>query len=189
MAELIKDKRLTTTMTRVRSGKTQVFTEKGNDSIRIELEHEKDSMYAELIDGQWYWLEGCAECKGEPRDWMTYIECDKHNVCSSCSRSRSEAPQPHWGGKTGWTCKTCKESMIADARSLAFEEFNSKEYDEYDFSYNNEIKCPHCGTEISNNEIYESQDSECGLCEGELSIEVYHQLTYSTSVKGKRITQ
>lgn len=64
--ELIKDERLTPTMERVRSGRTQMFREKNKndrsfiskDNCDVSLEHEIKSMYAELTDGKWYWVNG-----------------------------------------------------------------------------------------------------------------------------------
>ena len=94
--ELINDERLTLTMKRIRNGKTQMFREKNKDdrtSINrdnsdVILEHEDKAMYAELFDEKWYWVSGCAECNGKERDWMSYVECEKHDRCSSCSINR-----------------------------------------------------------------------------------------------------
>ena len=120
--ELILDKRLTPTMERVRCGKTQMFREKNPDDrsfISVEnadviLVHPTDvAMYAELIDGKWYWITGCAECKGEPRDWLSYIECDKHNRCCRCGINRENIKDISvWGGKRGWTRVECIQNYL-----------------------------------------------------------------------------
>lgn len=192
--ELINDKRLTPTMDRVRSGETQMFREKNNndrsfisrENSDVILEHENKAMYAELIDGKWYWVNGCGECNGEERGCKTYIECDKHDVCSCCSISRKEIKGAVWGGIKGWTCCPCKEAKDLEIRREAFEKLNGTEPS---CSYKDEIICPHCGSKISNDDIYESQDMECHVCEGEMELEVDYTATYSTSIKGKRVTK
>lgn len=191
MKELINDKRLTPTMTRTRSGTKQIFTEQGDSVYKVEIEHPvKKSMYAELIDSKWYWIEGCAECKGEPRNWMTYVECDEHNVCRVCSKQRSEAKQPHWGGKNGWTCADCKESEDLDRRVNAFAKLEAKGgLDYYTHNYVDEIICPHCGSELSNDEVYQDEELECFVCNGKLNVEVTISRSFSTSVIGEKVTE
>ena len=119
-----------------------------------------------LIDGEWYWVSGCGECNGEERDWMTYIECEKHDRCSVCSKNRKDIKGPAWGGKRGWTCNSCYEFKQSEIRREAFEKLGGEEPD---CSYNDEIICPHCGSKISNDDMYESQDIECHVCYGEIS--------------------
>jgi hypothetical protein len=196
--ELINDDRLTPTMERIRNGESQMFRDTkqddrsfiGRENADVILTHPTDvAMYAELIDNEWYWVTGCSECKGEERGWVTYIECDRHNICSSCSipSKNLEEGVKRWGGKKGWTCGTCKDIKDLEIRETAFEKFNEEEHSEWDFTSNDEIICPHCGTELSSDEVYESQDMECYVCEGEIEVDVEFALTYSTSVKGKRV--
>lgn len=195
--ELINDKRLTPTMRRVRSGRTQLFREYNEDekssisdnNCDVSLEHKNKAMYAELIDNQWHWVNGCGACNGEERGFKTYIECETHDVCVICSISRKEIKGSVWGGSKGWICNTCHESERLEIRRQAFEKFNEDKPDEYEFHCMDEIKCPHCGSEISSQDIYESQDIECGVCEGEISLEVEYTASYSTLIKGKRITE
>lgn len=197
MGILIEDERLTPTMERVRSGRTQLFREKNKDNrtfidrenADVVLEHENKEMYAKLIDGLWYWVSGCAECVGKERDWMTYIECDKHDRCSVCSISRKEIKGAVWGGPKGWTCNPCQETKKLEIRRAAFENFNKQKFDEFDFHCMDEIKCPHCGSEIDNDDLHKSEDIECGVCEGEIELEVDYTASYSTSIKGKRVTE
>lgn len=192
--ELINDDRLTPTMERVRNGRTQMFREKNeNDSTFIAIEnadvilkHENKEMYAELINGQWYWLSACAECNGKERDWMSYIECEEHDVCSVCSTPRTETKGGVWGGKKGWTCRPCKEAKDLEVRREAFEKLNGEEPD---CSYMDEIICPHCGSKIHDDGLRESQDIECSVCNGEISLEVEYTLSFTTTIKGKRITK
>ena len=191
---LINDKRLTPTMDRVRSGRTQLFREKNKDdrsfiglkNCDLSLEHENKAMYAELIEKQWYWVNGCGPCNGESRSYKTYFECDKHDVCRSCSISRKEIEGSVWGGSNGWTCKPCHEAEQLEIKRAAFEKLDG---DEPDCSYSDEIICPHCGSKISNDDIHESQDIECHVCEGEIYLEVEYTASYSTTIKGKRVTK
>lgn len=185
---LIEDNRLTPTMRRSRSGRTQIFIEESSKE-EIRLEHEKKSMYAELIDGRWYWVEGCAECKGEERDWMTYVECEEHDRCRTCGTNRKDIKGIPWGGKKGWQCQSCADARQKEIRREAFKKFNEEKPDEYDFNYMDEIKCPHCGSKLSNNDIHESQNIDCNVCEGELFVEVEYTPSYSTSIVGKRVTK
>jgi hypothetical protein len=192
---LINDKRLTSTMEILRNGSVQLFREKNNkdrtfinsENCDVSLEHKNREMYAKLIDGEWYWVSGCAECNGKPRDWMSYIECEEHNVCRSCGIKRKDVKEDSvWGGKHGWICNSCHKIEESGIRREAFAALDGEEPD---CSYCNEIICPHCGSEINNDDIYESQDLECHICQGELSLEVDWTASYSTTVKGKRITE
>lgn len=192
MRTLINDKRLTPTMERVRSGRTQMFREKNTndmsfinrDNSDVILEHENKAMYAELIDGEWYWINGCAECNGKDRDWMTYVECDNHDRCSVCFISRKEIQGPVHASKKGWICKPCNESKKLETKTGAFKKLDGEEPD---CSYRDNIICPHCGSEISNDDIHESRDLVCHVCEGEMTVEVEYTASYSTTIKGKLI--
>jgi hypothetical protein len=191
--ELINDDRLTPTMKRGRSGTKQYFKEYNPDdrtsvheNAEVVLEHPTDvAMYAELIDGEWYWVTGCAECKGEPRNMMSYVECDKHNVSKVCSIKSKDLPEGvvRWGGD-GWTCGTCKDARDAETRREAFEKLDGEEPDCF---YTDEPICPHCGSELGSDDLYESQDIECYVCEGNITVEVEFSRSFTTKVKGKRI--
>ncbi len=192
---LINDKRLTPTMELLRSGKTQLFREKDTSNrafidsgnCDVSLEHENKAMYAELIDGEWYWMNGCAECNGKPRDRMTYIECDNHNRCRVCSINRKDIKDKSvHGGENGWTCNACHDAEQLEIRRLAFDKLDGDDPDCY--SVDN-IICPHCGSIVGSDDIHESQDMDCHVCDGEMHLEVEYSFTYSTTVKGKRITK
>lgn len=181
---LINDKRLTPTMQRLRSGKLQVFKDK--DGPEIYLQHEKKSMYADLIDDEWYWVEGCAECNGEERGFKTYIECEEHDRCRTCNTNRKDIKETPWGGSKGWQCQPCYNAERAEIRREAFEKLQGNEPD---CSYSDDIICPHCGSKISNDDMYESQDIDCGVCGGEIHLEVEYSFHYSTTIKGERVTK
>lgn len=191
---LINDNRLTPAMKRVRNGRKQLFRELSkddrsftiSDNSDVILEHENKEMYAELINGKWYWVSGCAECNGKERNFMSYIECEKHDKCSVCSVNRKEIKGPVWGGKKGWTCRSCQKAKELEIRREAFNKLGGKEPD---CSYTDEIICPHCGSKIHDSDIHESQDMECSVCYGELSVEVEYTISYSTMIKGERVTK
>lgn len=194
MKEPINDIRLTPTMERVRNGPKQCFKERkdgdrssASNNPDVVLVHSTDvAMYAELIDGVWYWVTGCAECKGEERDWMSYVECDKHNRCSVCSINSKDLPKgiTRWGGKRGWTCGTCQDAKNLAIRQEAFDKLDGEEPDSYN---TDEPICPHCGTQLSSDELYETQDINCHVCDGEIKVEVEFSRSFTTRVKGKRI--
>ena len=163
---LIEDPRLTPTMERLRSGSKQLFRERDpsnkeflrSSNAEVILEHERKEMYAELIDGEWYWVSGCAACNGHTRSWKSYIECVEHDVCVSCGISRTEVVGSVWGGLEGWTCKPCKETQRLEAMAQAFEALGGEEPD---CDYRDTVICPHCGTE--GEDVYEDGDrGSCG---------------------------
>ena len=194
MKELINDLRLTPTMERVRSGRVQLFRERNpkdksfinNDNADVVIQHERKEMYAKLIDGKWYWVNGCAECNGEPRDWSTYIECEDHDRCNVCETKRGDIEGTPWGRKTGWICNSCKEKEDLEIRRKAFEKLDGELPD---CLYQDDIICPHCGSELDKDEVYEDQELDCHVCGGELHLEIVNVPIYCTYVKGERITE
>lgn len=191
--ELINDDRLTPTMKRSRSGSTQYFKEDREGDREptsrnpdFTLEHPTDvAMYAELIDEKWYWVTGCAECKGESRDMMSYVECDVHNICSICSIKRKDVKEKSvWGGLYGWTCNPCHDARDKEVRKEAFEKLDGEEPDCF---YTDEPICPHCGTELGSDDMNESQAVECYVCKGQVEVEVEYSRSFTTRIKGKRI--
>ena len=193
--ELINDSRLTPTMERVRSGRTQLFRERNkndrsfvsDENCDVSLKNEKRSKYAELINGEWYWVEGCAECTGEERGAVScYLECEQHDRCRDCNTNRKDITETPWGGVKGWQCQPCYRDQMSDIREEAFRKLDGEEPD---CDYTDNIICPHCGSEIYDDDFHEDTDAECNICEGELSIEVSHSRVFITTIKGKRITQ
>lgn len=116
----INNNRISGYKKRTRSGSTQIFytgndnrdfkrykLEGGGAKPNVEMHDKPDTIrlvppekhyYAKLIDSEWWWVNGCAECNGRPRDWMTYIECEKHNVCRTCKNPRIDGVSA-WAGK------------------------------------------------------------------------------------------
>ncbi|WP_257605786.1 hypothetical protein [Pseudomonas amygdali] len=46
----------------------------------VELTAPEKGLYAERIDGAWYWVSGCAKCTGSVERY-SYSVGDKHDVC------------------------------------------------------------------------------------------------------------
>lgn len=176
---LIEDDRLTPDMERVRSGSTQLFRPKETGQQReflsaknatVVLTQPSKELYAELdeADGRWYWVSGCAECNGKPRDWMTYIECDKHNVCRTCKCHRSALTEAPWGGKNGWQCKPCASREHEERKAAALAAVDGSDIDH---DHTDKPTCPYCGHEAEMVDGWEEGDElECGVCDGEFVI-------------------
>ena len=199
----INDLRLSGYVNRTRSGMTQVFymgndsrdfdrysREGGNSSHGVKMHDKSDtirvippkkSYYSELIDGEWWWLEGCAECNGRPRDWMTYIECDTHNVCVDCKKSRKEiGKETAWAGKHGWQCDTCRKIEHEAEKKKALAAM-PEEYRAWEFHGKYEITCPYCAFEFSDS--WESahadcESKECERCDNTFTFTAVHTLTF-----------
>ena len=205
--KLIDDPRLRDYTKRTRNGSKQVFytgsdsrdfdryrSEGGHKDQNVEMHDKIDTInieapernyYSELIDGEWWWVNGCAECNGEPRDWSTYIECDKHNVCRTCAIHRSKLTDIPWGGKSGWQCKPCAdvEHEIDKEEALAV---MPDEYDEWNYQGLDEIKCPHCNYEFSDS--FESaddseEDHECPRCNNTFIVTAEYSLNFTCKRK------
>ena len=209
--EKINDPRLTGYTNRTRNGATQVFYT-GNDSRdweryradgggqkanvvmhdkpdTINIEPPEKHLYAELINGEWWWVNGCAECNGRPRDWITYIECDQHNVCRTCAATYSELTEPPWGGKNGWQCKPCADAEHEQKKQEALDAMpTGEDYNEWDFFNNSSALCPHCRYEFESaddSDFYEPGEKtiECPRCDQELEMEVEISFSYTTRRK------
>ncbi len=201
----INDDRLSSYTKRTRNGRKQVFYT-GNDSrdweryradgggsqhnvtmhdkkCTIIIEPPEKHYFAELIDGDWWWVNGCAECIGNPRDWMTYVECTEHDVCRTCKTPRGEIKDSVWGGKYGWQCESCKDKAHEKAKKEALDSVAEKEYNEIDYYSNSEIICPYCDSKISSDDFHESDSIECEVCDNTLDVEVEHTVSYTTSKK------
>lgn len=207
----ISDPRVKEYTKRQRNGSTQVFytgsdsrdfdryrDEGGNSKHGVEIHDKPDTIrveapeshhYAELIDGEWWWLNGCGECNGNGRGYGTYIECEKHNVCVTCGATRAEITETPWGRRDGWQCKPCAtaEHEAEKAEALAA---MPEEYDEWDYMGSDEVKCPYCNLEITDSgdgELYTQgdQDIECGRCDNTFTLTTEFSPTYTMSRKGE----
>lgn len=207
----IDDPRLTDYVNRQRNGATQVFytgddprdftryrCELGGIKPNVKMHNKPDTieiaapekhLYAELIEGEWWWVNGCGPCNGEERGWGTYIECEKHDVCRTCSIPRKQLTETPWGGSNGWQCKPCADTAAETLRATRLAEVAAKEYDEWDYYHTDKVVCPHCGTSYApDGEVTDGKEN-CGVCGGEYSIEVDYTVTYTTEVVGERVVE
>lgn len=208
--EKINDSRLVNYTNRTRSGNEQIFYT-GTDSRdfdrykadqaasnstnvkmhdkpdTIRLKHAERHFFAELIDGEWWWVNGCYECNGLERDWMCYVECDQHNVCRTCKTPRSEIKDSVWGGKHGWQCNSCEAEESLKRKRDALAAVADEEFDEWDFRNNDEVVCPHCKSKYNPDEPRDGAQT-CDVCDGEYELEIEYSVSYTTKLKGERLT-
>jgi len=191
----IEDSRLTPTMKFVRSGSKVMFREYNpgdrsfirKENCNFTLIPDKKSMYPELIDGEWCWVEGCQECLGLPRNPIkSYIECEEHDVCRSCGIKREDVAKYVYGCMGGWLCPSCHKQEKADERAAAYAKLDGKTPDTSGIS---DVICPHCGSDLGSDDRYENEEITCETCGGDLQLTVEFDPVYSTSVIGERITE
>lgn len=179
---------------RLRSGKTNIWNACSHDRPHrnglpeVRLDPPEVGLYAERIDGAWYWVSGCSKCN-ESGEKYSYTVCDKHNVCRLCSTHRSKLTEAPWGHPDGFTCKPCQDAEDAAAKAAALAKFAESEYDEWDFQDQDECKCPHCATVIHiETEDYGDKNMKCDTCEGLFEMTVEYSVSFTTTVIGDRIT-
>ncbi|WP_300747230.1 hypothetical protein [Pseudomonas sp.] len=102
------------------------------DLPEVSLLPPENGLYAERIDGAWYWVSGCAKCNGTSEKY-SYSVCDKHNVCRLCSTHRSKLTETPWGHPDGFTCKPCQDAEDAVAKAAALAKVAETGYDEWDY--------------------------------------------------------
>ena len=179
---------------RLRSGGTNIWNHAlhgkphRNGLPEVRLDPPETGLYAELIDGAWYWVSGCAKCNESGERW-SYSVCDKHNVCRLCSTHRSKLTETPWGHPDGFTCKPCQDSVDAIAKAEALARFAESEYDQHDFCSMDECKCPHCATGIHlEAEDYRDQNMKCDTCGGLFGLRIEYEPSFTTTVIGERVT-
>jgi hypothetical protein len=208
--ELINDSRLKGYTKRTRSGSTQIFYTGGDerdferyrkeggtgvnngivkmhdkpDTIRIEPPQKH--YYSKLIDGEWWWVNGCSQCNGKARSWLTYVECDIHDVCRTCGGDGGS--KTRYGGQNGWQCKKCYEYEKAQKKRDALLAMEDKEYDEWDYIQNDKVVCPHCDSSYDHDCEPPDGEEECDVCGGTYSVEPIYSVTFTTRCVGERLT-
>lgn len=147
----------------------------------------ENGLYAERIDGAWYWVSGCAKCN-ETGEKYSYSVCDKHNVCRLCSTHRSKLTETPWGHPDGFTCKPCQDAEDAVAKAAALARVAETDYDEWDYRNLDECKCPHCATVIHiETEDYGDKNMECDTCNGLFELTTEYSVSFTTKVIGERV--
>lgn len=154
----------------------------------VELAAPEKGLYAERIDGAWYWVSGCAKCTGSGERY-SYSVCDMHDVCRKCSTHRSKLTETPWGHPDGFTCKPCQDAEDAVAKAAALAKVADTDYDEWDYRNQDECKCPHCATVIHiETEDYGDKNMECDTCNGLFELTTEYSVSFTTKVIGERIT-
>ena len=204
----INDDRLLKYVSRTRSGPEQIFYT-GNDERDFEryksdgggrghnvtmhdkpdtirLTHPKGHYYALLVDGEWWWVNGCAPCNGGERGWRSYVECDEHNVCRRCSKHRSEFEGSVWGGSNGWICRPCYEIEHEEEKQDALNNLPDN-WDSYSHYNEDSVLCPYCATKIEDSgdgELYGEEGEElkvdCHVCDNVFISITNHEITWTT---------
>ena len=174
---LINDSRLTPDLRRIRSGTTQEFqyleTAKRTFKADFTIEPPERHIYAELVDGQWFWVNGCDECHGREGSWVTYIKCEEHDVCRSCKIPRSRLTETPWGHPKGFECKSCHTTRREIEKMDALSKVQRKIYHEWDYEGLTSPTCPYCEYEYEPcHNFYEADDEviECDRCDNKFKL-------------------
>jgi DNA-directed RNA polymerase subunit RPC12/RpoP len=178
---------------RNRSGHKCIWNDGGhgrphrNGQPYVELEAPEQGLYAERIDGAWYWVSGCNKCNGVAGKW-SYIVCDEHNVCTTCGAHRSTLTETPWGTHDGFRCKPCQDRIDAEAKAEALAKVAENGYDEWDYHAQDQCKCPHCATGIYiETEDYGDKNMDCATCGGQFELTTEYSVTFTTRVIGDRV--
>lgn len=141
---------------------------------------------AEKRNGVWFWVCDCPDCLGNKETWA-YLKCDAHNVCVECGIHRRDLTETPWGHRNGFMCQPCSKAIKAAALEAQMDKFKEADYRDYDFEYNDEIKCPHCGKEHEPDvDDYGCGDGdegeyECHVCDKTFKTVMHISVTWSTS--------
>lgn len=172
---------------RTRSGHTCIWNDEWRNSRKenplpeVRLEAPEQGLFADRIDGAWYWVSGCAKCTGSGEKY-SYIVCDKHNVCEGCSTHRRDLTEIPWGTSTGFMCKPCSNARDKIRRDEALAAAAEAEHSEDDCRYTDDILCPYCATKQCTDDRHESAKGlECDTCEGIFDLEVEYSPSYTTT--------
>ncbi len=186
--KLIDDDRLTPELCRTRSGPHQEFRIKGNRTFDADfiLEPPERHFYAELIEGKWYWMNGCAECNGNKAQYA-YIKCKKHDVCQGCGIDRASLTETPWGSSRGFICVPCANKRHEEEKARALLKMENKEYNKYDYCGTRSIICPYCDLAYGQDEdeVHSFHDEDttiiCDRCDNTYTVEMEFSISYTTS--------
>lgn len=144
----------------------------------------------EWLEDGWYWVCGCPVCAGIESNFDTrYFICDDHDNCVTCGINRGDIDHTPWGVAGGWRCRDCQDKIDYSKKVLALEKYESGSHGELDTCHEDDIICPHCGTVQCSDDVHEnSYDEICETCGGSYDLEINYSVSYSTEIKGDRIT-
>jgi hypothetical protein len=181
----IGDPRLTPELRRTRTGSTQAFAHPGKQSFEPDftIEPPERHVFAELIDGKWCWVNGCDECHGREGTWITYIKCEKHDVCHQCKTPRAKLTATPWGHPKGFECKPCHETRRAIECAEALAKVGARPYDEWDYCDLSAPTCPYCRYEFEpDHSLYEAQDKvvTCERCDNKFEVSAETTVSFTS---------
>lgn len=168
---------------RTRSGHTNIWNDPWykTELPEVRMNPPQKGLYAERIDGNWYWVCGCEPCLGSGKA-HSYVVCEEHDRCVTCNCTRAQLTETPWGARDGgWRCKPCQGALDAKRKAEALEAAAAKGHSEDDCCYVDNIICPHCATEQSSDDRNKSDDGlECDTCGGLFDLEVDWSPSYAT---------
>ena len=168
---------------RTRSGSTQVWNDPWHKTglPEVRMEPPTKGLFADRIDGAWYWVCACEKCLGTDKSY-NYSPCEAHDRCVTCNCTRADLTEVPWGVQGGWRCKPCQDRRDAARKAEALAAAEAKGHSEDDCVYTSDIICPYCATKQSSDDRHESaQGLECDTCGGKFDLEVEWSPSYTTS--------
>jgi hypothetical protein len=149
------------------------------------MEPPTKGLYAERIDGAWYWVCGCEKCLGSGK-MFNYSPCEAHDRCVTCNCTRADLTETPWGAcDGGWRCKPCQSRLDAASKAEALAAAQAKGHGEDDCVYTDKIICPYCATAQSSDDRHQNADGlECSTCDGVFDLEVDWTPSYTTKKAG-----
>jgi hypothetical protein len=147
----------------------------------INIEPPEKHYHAELIDNEWWWVNGCQACNGRSRRFA-FRECIQHDVCSICGKPRGHSGHKHvmGGGENGWFCVPCHETAELIRKTEAKARIGMEDI-EHDFT--SDIVCPYCGYTYCESHQYNHDDGDkitCDDCDSVFFVSIHHNVNYST---------
>ena len=169
---------------RTRSGHTNIWNYTPNKSglPEVRLDPPQRGLFAERIDGAWYWVCGCELCRGKPTSY-SHILCEEHDHCVTCKCTRAQLTDDPWGVRDGgWRCGSCQGAIDLAAKNAALAAASATGHGENDCAGRDSIVCPYCAIEHSAEDRGSSvKNLACETCEGVFDLEVEWSASYTTT--------
>ncbi|MEG0371236.1 MAG: hypothetical protein RR645_02975 [Clostridium sp.] len=171
---------------RTRSGNTNIWNDSfhRNGLTEVRLEPPIRGLYAERFEDGWYWVCGCNKCLGNNKSY-SYIVCEEHDCCIACGTHRKDLTETPWGHPSGFQCKPCADKKHEKQKEEALLEAVKKGHSEDDCCRRDEIICPKCASECSDDDMNEQREYEitCYVCDAEFIVEVEYAVEYTSRFK------
>lgn len=167
---------------RLRAGSTNIWNHQSTASEfpEVRLLPPTQGLYAERIDGAWWWVCGCERCLGT--DKSSYSVCKEHDRCITCQCTREQLTEIPWGVQGGWRCKPCGSRLRQERKEKALADAAAKDFTEDDCSYTDSILCPHCSSaQDSEDRTQSTKGIQCSVCDGLFDMEIEWNPTYTTT--------